>query len=149
MNKVKSLKIENESLTAGHPVQSFQQRERPRSRNDMGDGRQLNRSRSRMDMGEERHLNVNDSKHELKLGTAHQRSHHRSHSANPTLMNPEKKKALSAKEGIAKLLKEQFQVVFQMDDFLLIYKIYFRFSVAMETEKGMEDISHSVNRING
>ena len=55
-------------------------------------------------------LNRNDSSHELKLGSAHQRSHQRAHSANPVLMSPEKKKALSAKEGIAKLLKEQFQV---------------------------------------
>ena len=68
------------------------------------------RPRSKPNTKEDKLLNRNDSSHELKLGSAHQRSHQRAHSANPVLMSPEKKKALSAKEGIAKLLKEQFQV---------------------------------------
>ena len=71
---------------------------------------QRERPRSKINAREEKSLDRNDSSQELKFGSAHQRSHHRAHSANPVLMSPEKKKALSAKEGIAKLLKEQFQV---------------------------------------
>ena len=71
---------------------------------------QRDKPRSRINLFEEKLLSRNDSNSDLKLGNAHQRSHQRAYSAIPSLMSPEKKKALSATEGIAKQLKEQFQV---------------------------------------
>ena len=52
----------------------------------------------------------NDSEINLKFGSAHRRSHQRAHSAHTELLTPEKKRDLSAMDGFAKRLKEQFKV---------------------------------------
>ena len=83
------------------------------------DQEQRERPRSKINRNEENYFLRNDSSSELKLGSAHQRSHQRAHSADPALMSPEKKKAVSANGGIARQLKEQFQVAYE--NFIIRY----------------------------
>ena len=55
-------------------------------------------------------LHRKDSETNLKFGSAHRRSHQRAHSANTVLLNSDKKRDLSAMDGFAKRLKDQFKV---------------------------------------